>query len=59
LYIPFTGLKLTNSSSVFPLIAISSLSSEILSSVCYILLEWPSILFCISVSFFSLRVSIL
>jgi hypothetical protein len=43
---------LTNSSSVFPLVAISSSGSEILSSVCSILLEWPSILFCISVSFF-------
>jgi hypothetical protein len=33
---------------VFPLVAISSSCSEILSSVCSILLEWPSILFCIS-----------
>jgi hypothetical protein len=32
---------LTNSPSVFPLIAISSSSSEILSSVCSSLLQWP------------------
>jgi hypothetical protein len=50
---------LTNSSSLFPLIAISSLRSEILSSVCSILLEWPYILFCISVAFYFLRYSIL
>jgi hypothetical protein len=36
----------------FPVIAISPSSSEILSSACFSLLEWPSILFCISVSFF-------
>jgi hypothetical protein len=34
---------LTNSSSTFPLITMSSSSYEILSSVCSILLEWPSI----------------
>jgi hypothetical protein len=45
---------LINSSSVFPLITIASLSSEILSSVCSILLYWPSILFCNSVLFFFL-----
>jgi hypothetical protein len=49
---------LTNSSLVFPLITISSPSSEILSSVCSILLDWPSTLFCYSVSFFFLRFSI-
>uniref|UniRef100_A0A8C0XJL7 GPI ethanolamine phosphate transferase 1 n=1 Tax=Castor canadensis TaxID=51338 RepID=A0A8C0XJL7_CASCN len=49
---------LINSSSVFPLITISSSSSEILSSVCSILLDWPSVLFCSSVSFFFLRFSI-
>jgi hypothetical protein len=43
---------LTNSSSVFPLISISSSSSEILSCAFSSLLEWLSILFCISVSFF-------
>jgi hypothetical protein len=49
---------LTNNSSVFPLITISSSSSEILSSAYYSLLEWSSILFCTSVSFFFLRFSI-
>jgi hypothetical protein len=49
---------LTNSSLVFPLIFISSSSSEILSSAYSSLLEWPSIVFCISVSFFFLRFSI-
>jgi hypothetical protein len=34
------------------------LSSEILSSACSILLDWPSSLFCISVLFFFLRFSI-
>jgi hypothetical protein len=43
---------LGNSSSVFPLISISSSSSEILSSACSSLLEWPYITFCISVLFF-------
>jgi hypothetical protein len=43
---------LSNSSSFFPLISISSSSSEILSSSCSSLLEWPSIFFYISVSFF-------
>jgi hypothetical protein len=45
----------TNSSSVFPLISILSLSSEILSSAYSSPLEWPSIVFCISVSLFFLR----
>jgi hypothetical protein len=36
---------LTKSSSVFSLISISSLSSEILSSTCSSLLEWPSTVF--------------
>jgi hypothetical protein len=49
---------LTNSASVFPLISISSSSSEILSSAYSSLLEWPSIVFCISVSFFFMRFSI-
>jgi hypothetical protein len=49
---------LTNSSSVFPLISISSSSSEILSSTYSTLLELPFIMFCISVSFLSLRFSI-
>jgi hypothetical protein len=43
---------LTNSSLVFPLITISSSSSEILCSPYCILLDCPSILFCISVLFF-------
>jgi hypothetical protein len=48
---------LTNSSSVFLLISISSSSSEILSSAWSgSLLEWPSILFCISVSFYFFEV---
>jgi hypothetical protein len=42
---------LTNSSSVFPLISISSSSSEILS-------YWTSIVFCIFVSLFFLRFNI-
>jgi hypothetical protein len=58
LHIPFKGLELSNSSSVFPLITISSLIYEILSSACSSLLEWPSTLFCISVSLFFLRFSI-
>jgi hypothetical protein len=41
---------LTNNSLVFPLITISSTSSEILSSAYSSLLDWPYILFCISVS---------
>jgi hypothetical protein len=45
---------LINSSSVFPLTTISSSSSEIPSSPCSNLWEWPYILFCISVSFFFL-----
>jgi hypothetical protein len=49
---------LTNSSSVFPLISILSSSSEILSSAYSSLLEWPSTVFCVSVSFFFLRFSI-
>jgi hypothetical protein len=49
---------LTNSSSFFSLITISSLSSEILSSAYSSLLHWPFILFYISVSFFFLRFSI-
>jgi hypothetical protein len=49
---------LTNSSSVFPLISILSSSSESPSSTYSSLLEWPSIVFCISVSFFFLRFSI-
>jgi hypothetical protein len=48
---------LTNSSSLFLLITISSSSSEILSSAYSSLLEWHSIVFCI-VSFFFLRFSI-
>jgi hypothetical protein len=44
---------LTNSSSVFPLITISSSSSAILSSFCSILLEWLSFCFvCLFHSFF-------
>jgi hypothetical protein len=46
---------LTNSSSVFPLIFILSSISEILSYACSSLLEWPSTVFCVSVSFFFLR----
>jgi Mn2+/Fe2+ NRAMP family transporter len=48
---------LTHSSSVFPLIFILSSNSEILSYTCSSLLEWPSIVFCVSVSFFFLRFS--
>jgi hypothetical protein len=44
---------LNNSSSVFPLVSISSWSFKILSSAYSSLLGWPSIVFCISVSFFS------
>jgi hypothetical protein len=43
---------LTNSSSIFHLISISCSSSEILSSTCSNLLDWPFIVFYISVSFF-------
>jgi hypothetical protein len=40
---------LTKISSVFSLIFILSLSSEILSSICSNLLEWPSsVLFCLT-----------
>jgi hypothetical protein len=39
---------LTNCSSAFSLISILSLSSEILSSNCSSLLEWPSTVFCVS-----------
>jgi hypothetical protein len=49
---------LSNSSSVFLLISISSSSSEILFSACSSLLEWPSLVFCIYASFFFLRFSI-
>jgi hypothetical protein len=51
---------LTNYSSVFPLIFISSSSSEKTLNESFAhssLLEWPSILFCISVFFFFLRFS--
>jgi hypothetical protein len=48
---------LSNSSSVFPLIYISSSSSEILSSVCSSSLECPCIIFYVCVSFFFLRFS--
>jgi hypothetical protein len=48
---------LTNSPSVFPLISILSYSSEILSSTCFSLLEWPSTVFCFSAWFFFLRYS--
>jgi hypothetical protein len=59
LCIPFTGLELlTNSFSVFSLISILSSCSEIQSSACSSLLEWPSIVYCISVSFFFLSFSI-
>jgi hypothetical protein len=36
---------MTKISSVFSLISILSLNSEILSSTCFILLEWPSTVF--------------
>jgi hypothetical protein len=49
---------LTNRSSVFPFISISSSSSEILSSVCSSLLVWLFILFYFSASFIFLRFSI-
>jgi hypothetical protein len=49
---------LTKSYLVFPWISILSLSSEVLSSTCSSLLEWPSIVFYVSVSFFFLRFSI-
>jgi hypothetical protein len=39
LHIPFTALELSKISSVFSLISILFLSSEILSSACYSLLE--------------------
>jgi hypothetical protein len=50
---------LTNSALVFPLISILSSSSEIMSSTYCSLLEWPSIVFYISVSFSFLRFSLL
>jgi hypothetical protein len=43
---------LANSSSVFPFISILSLISEILSSICSSLMEWPKTVFFISVWFF-------
>jgi hypothetical protein len=49
---------LINHSSVFHLIYILSSSSKILSSACSNLLEWPSIVFYIFISFFFLRFSI-
>jgi hypothetical protein len=42
----------------FSLISILSSTSEILSSTCSSLLEWPSTVFCVSVWFFYLRFSI-
>jgi hypothetical protein len=41
-----------------PLISVLSVSSEILSSTCSSLLEWPSTVFYVSVWFFFLRFSI-
>jgi hypothetical protein len=52
LHTRFGGLELINSSSVFPLISVLSSGSEIQSSACSSLLEWPSTVFCVSVSFF-------
>jgi hypothetical protein len=50
LHIPFVGLELFDYQFFsFPLISILSSSSEILSSTCASLLEWLSIVFCISV----------
>jgi hypothetical protein len=49
---------LTNSYLGFPLISILYSSSEILSFACSSLLDWPYIVFCVSVSFFFLRFSI-
>jgi hypothetical protein len=48
---------LTSSSLAFPLITISSSSSEIMSSAYSSLLDWSSILFYFFVSFFFLKFS--
>jgi hypothetical protein len=49
---------LSNNSSVFPLISISSSSSESLSSDCSSLLEWPPLCFVFLFHSFFLRFSI-